>query len=179
MKSKLVSIVLVLIIGWMMSCRVMPSLAPALETPSANASTPTIEVLLTPSLNELGNECMVFNLTPEECTNAGTHTYSTSTQILFDQSGQTCTIDNSDITITIEFLTNETLSYSDSFDVEMAFTRTDANRFEGGYTQADGKFEWKDTIVFTANGFTLEAKSYNLEENEHLCTFIWEQEIIK
>src|SRR5688572_11380295 len=60
-------------------------------------------------------ECSQFNLTPEECANVGTHQYTTSEKVLFDQTGQTCQTGSDDVTISITFLTNDTFLYSNTF----------------------------------------------------------------
>jgi len=123
-------------------------------------------------------DCSKFTLTPEECANAGTHKYSTTTQVLFDQTGDTCMTNDDNIAISITFLTRDTFLYANSFGVEVEFTRKDHNYYEGGHVQPDGKFEWKNTITFTSEGFTEQGDSYDLRSNEHLCTFLWEQKII-
>jgi len=150
-----------------------------LSASTSPASTNTIiPTLITPSLTALPTECIEHELTPEECINAGTHEYSTVTQILFDGTGQSCSIDDSDITISFKFLTGDNLHYTDSFGTEADFARKDRNSYAGGYIQPDGKFEWKNTITFTEAGFTEEANSYDLEKNQLICTFVWEQKII-
>ena len=150
-----------------------------LSASASPASTNTIiPTLITPSLAAFPTECIDHELTPEECINAGTHEYSTTTQILFDGTGQSCSIDDSDITISFKFLTGDNLHYTDSFGTEVDFARKDHNIYEGEHIQPDGKFEWKNTITFTDAGFTEEANSYDLEKNELMCTFVWEQKII-
>lgn len=131
-----------------------------------------------PPPTALPAECSEFNLTPEECINVGTHEYSTSTQILFDQTGQSCFVDDSNITVSFKFSADGRLHYIDSYETEVEFARKGQNQYTGGYVQPDGKFEWKNTITFTDAGFTEEANSYDLEKNEPLCTFIWEQKFI-
>lgn len=176
-QTTVIGLVLLFIVGCASSQ--LPALtltpSPSETLVPAFTSTPT---LITPSLTALPTECVELSLTPEECANTGTHEYSTSTQILFDQSGQTCQIDDSNITVSFEFLTSDTFLYADSYGTKLEFTRKGRNFYEAGYVQPDGNFEWKNTITFTNVGFTEEANSYDLKKNEHLCTFVWEQKII-
>lgn len=123
-------------------------------------------------------DCSKFTLTPEECANAGTHEYSTRTQVLFDQSGNTCLTDKDNIGVSITFLGRDTFFYINSFGTKAEFTQKHQNYYEGEYTQPDGKLAWKNTITFTREGLILQADSFDLTKNEHLCTFRWEQKIV-
>jgi hypothetical protein len=122
-------------------------------------------------------ECSQFDLTPEECINAGIHQYTTSEEILYDQTGQTCRTSNDDITVSFMFLTNDSFLYANSFGIETEFTRKDQNVYEGERIQLDGEYKWKNTITFTEDGFLEEANSYEVRNNQQLCTFMIEQKI--
>jgi hypothetical protein len=167
MKIKNSSIAFLLLSSILLSCNSVSSLVPEASSPEQQGI-PEI-----PSA-----DCAKYALTPEECANAGTHKYSTATQVLFDQSGNTCLTNDDDVAVSITFMSRDTFLYVNSFGVETEFTRKDHNYYEGGYVQPEGQFEWKNTITFTSEGFTKQGDSFDLERNEHLCTFLWEQKII-
>jgi hypothetical protein len=166
MKTKNGSIVFLIMSSILVSCNFLSSLVPGAGSPEQLP------------ISESSPDCSKFTLTPEECANAGTHKYSTTTQVLFDQSGNTCLTNDDNIAVSITFLSRDTFLYADSFGIESEFTRKDHNYYEGGYIQPDSQFEWKNTITFTSEGFTEQGDSYDLEQNEHLCTFLWKQTII-
>jgi hypothetical protein len=116
-------------------------------------------------------ECSQLNLTPEECINTGTHTYTTYEQILFDQTGQNCRTSSDDVTISIVFLTNDTFLYSNTFVKDVEFTKKDQNFYTAERLQPDGEFRWENTITFTNDGFVEEAHSYKVKNNQRLCAF--------
>ena len=167
MKTKNSSIAFLLLCSILLSCNSVSSLLPGGSSPERQGI-PEI-----PSA-----DCAKYALTPEECTNAGIHKYSSATQVLFDQTGNTCLTDNGDIAVSITFLNRDTFLYANSFGTEAEFTRKDQNYYEGEYIQPDGKFEWKNTITFTSKGFIEQGDSFDLEKNEHLCTFLWDQKLI-
>ncbi len=167
MKTKKSSITFLIISIILLSCNSVSSLVPRAGSPEQDT---------TPELPSA--DCSKFTLTPEECTNAGIHKYSTKTQVLFDQSGNTCLTNDDDVAVSITFLSRDTFLYANSFGTEAEFTKKDQNYYEGGHVQPDGKFEWKNTITFTSEGFTEQGDSYDLRSNEHLCTFLWEQKVI-
>jgi len=150
-----------------LSCNSVSSLVPRANSPEQQGI-PEV----------LSADCATYTLTQEECANAGVHKYSTHTQVLFDQSGKTCLTNNRDIAVSITFLNRDTFLYTNSFGAEAEFTRKDQNYYEGGHVQSEGKFEWKNTITFTSEGFTEQGDSFDLEKNEHLCTFLWDQKFI-
>jgi hypothetical protein len=168
MKTKNSSIAFLILSIILLNCNSVSSLVPKSGSPEQQTTSELLSA-----------DCGKFNLTPEECANAGIHKYATKTQVLFDQSGQTCMTNNDDIAISITFLNPETFLYTNAFGTEAEFTRTNQNYYEGGYVQPDGQFEWKNTITFTSEGFTEQGDSFDLERNEHLCTFLWEQKIIR
>lgn len=167
MKNKYSSIAFLLLCSILLSCNSVNSLIPRASSPEQQGI-PDV-----PSA-----DCAEYTLTPEECANAGTHKYSTNTQVLFDQTGNMCLTNNADIAVSITFLNRDTFLYSNSFGTEAEFTRKDLNYYEGEYIQPDGKFEWKNTITFTSEGFTQQGDSFDLRKNEHLCTFLWDQKFI-
>lgn len=167
MRTKYSSIAFLLLSSILLSCNFVGSLVPGASSPEQQGI-PDI-----PSV-----DCAKYALTPEECANAGVHKYSTNTQVLFDQSGNTCLTNNADIAVSITFLNRDTFLYTSSFGTESEFTRKDQNYYEGGHIQSDGKFEWKNTITFTSEGFTQQGDSFDLEKNAHLCTFLWDQKFI-
>jgi hypothetical protein len=123
-------------------------------------------------------ECSQFNLTPEECANAGAHQYTTSEKVLFDQTGQTCQTGSDDVIVSFTFLTNDTFLYVNSYGIETEFTRKEKNVYTGERVQPDGEFIWKNTITFTEDGFFHEASSYEVKNNfQRLCTFMIEQKL--
>lgn len=122
-------------------------------------------------------ECSEFDLTPEECANAGSHQYTTSEEVLFDQTGQTCQTSSDDVTVSFIFLTNDTFLYANSYGIEAEFTRKEKNVYTGERVQPDGDFMWKNTITFTEDGFFDEASSYEVRNNQQLCTFMIEQKL--
>lgn len=167
MKIKNSSIAFLILSSILLSCNFVSSLVPEAGSPEQH---------LTSELPS--TDCSKFTLTPEECANAGAHKYSTATQILFDQSGNTCLTNDDDVAVSITFLSRDTFLYADSFGTEAQFTRKDQNYYEGKYVQPDGQFEWKHTITFTSEGFTKQGDSFDLKRNERLCTFLWRQKII-
>ena len=176
-QTTVIGLVLLFVVG----CDFQKPPAPTLTPSPSETLLPAVTftpTLITPSLTARPTECIEFSLAPEECANAGTHEYSTSTQVTFDQSGKTCQIDESNITVSLKFLTGDTFLYTDSFGSKLEFARKDHNFYEGEYIQTDGNFEWKYKITFTDAGFTEEGDSYDLRKNEHLCTFVWEERII-
>lgn len=168
MKTKYSSIAFLILCSILLSCNFVSSLLPRGSSPEQQGI-PEVR----------SSDCDRYALTPEECANAGTHKYSTATQVLFDQSGQTCLINSHNVAVSITFMSRETFSYINSFGVEAEFTRKDNNYYEGGHVQPDGQFEWKNTITFTSEGFAEQGDSFDLKKNEHLCTFLWNQKFIK
>lgn len=167
MKTKYSSIAFLLLCSILLSCNFVNSLVPGASSPE-QVGIPDI-----PSA-----DCAKYTLTPEECANAGIHKYASATQVLFDQTGNTCLIGSDDVAISITFMSRDTFLYVNSFGVAAEYTRKDHNYYEGGYIQPDGQFEWKNTITFTSEGFTEQGDSFDLEKNEHLCTFLWDQKFI-
>lgn len=133
---------------------------------------------LLPSRDVQKRECSEFELTPEECANLGKNTYSSSEKILFDKNGETCFPSDDDVTLTIHFINKDAFVLITPVGYEIEFNRVERNYFEGQFTQPDGKYRWEDSITFTENGLIIEASSYLVEGDEHLCTFFVEHEII-
>ena len=137
--------------------------------------TPIPTATITPTSIALPTLCAKSNLTPEECANEGTHEYSTKAQISFDKTGQSCTIDDSNIVFRISFLSGETFQLNEASGPPLDFTRKDQNVYSLGL---GGFSDRESTITFTAEGFIEESNTYDLEKNELLCTFVREQKII-
>lgn len=167
MKTKYSSIAFLILCSILLSCNYVSSLVPGASSPEQQGI-PEIQ----------SADCANYALTPEECANAGIHKYATATQVLFDQTGNTCLVNTDDVAISITFTSRDTFSYVNSFGVDAEFTRKDHNYYEGGHVQPDGQFEWQSTITFTSEGFTEQGESFDLQKNEHLCTFLWDQKFI-
>jgi|GEM_PF-3669517 hypothetical protein len=131
-----------------------------------------------PALDTSRKACAEFDLTPEECANIGTHKYSSSEEILFDNTGETCYPSDDDIVLTIKFINQDTLIYIPPVGYEIEFKRISDNHFEGQFTQPDGKYRWEDSITFNNSGLVIEASSFLVEGNVHLCTFLVEHKFL-
>lgn len=131
-----------------------------------------------PAIDPSKNDCTEFDLTPEECANIGTLKYSSSEEILFDDTGETCYPSDDDIVLTIRFINQDTFIYISPVGYEIEFKRVSDNYFEGQFTQPDGKYRWEDSITFKNDGLLIEASSYLVEGNAHLCTFLVEHKIL-
>ncbi len=157
-----------------------PTLTSIISTSTPPIPTQTLmpTTTFTPTLFALPTPCVKWNLTPEECANAGTHEYSTKTQVAFYEAGYSCDIDDSNIVFSIEFLSEEAFLLTDPFRTELKFTRIDQNTFTGEEIKTENNYKGESTITFNVDGFIEDFDSYDLEKNELNCSWVYEQKII-
>jgi len=133
----------------------------------------TVVIYRTTEVVSIPLECAQLNLTPEECANAGTHEYSSSTKITYSDTPTRCGDEsNSTYSLTFLFSAENSLQmiYSNEFIVNLK--RVDRNSYTGSGITNDGIGKFTYALTFNQNGFINEETMIHIKENRHDCTWV-------
>ena len=125
-----------------------PTALPPTLTPIAPSAT-VVFTSQTKTATAPPSECMTASLTPEECINLGSHSYS-YVETAFTPCDET---DTGITTFNISFELGGVVITSPANNDTTPSSKTSQNTYSGTYEAANGAI-YETTLVFTAEGFT-------------------------
>ena len=127
-----------------------PTALPSTSTPVMPSAT-VVFTSPTKTVTALPSECTTASLTPEECTNLGSHSYS-YVETAFTPCAET---DTGITTFNISFEPGGVVITSPENNDTTPDSKTSQNTYSGRYETTNGAI-YETTVVFTAEGFTSE-----------------------
>jgi len=122
---------------------------------------------------QASKECIQFNLTPEECENSGSHSYTYSEEVIFQGATNTCTPNDGSVELDIIFSSEQAVSVINNSNLgwlpQNLLQRTEKNSYVS--KRQDFNANITSTVTFTKEGFLLVVEIHHIDDNYHACTF--------